>query len=69
MSKAQIIKSLVKKNIGQKPTFGTNPRDPWSAKSNINEDAALDKYLMSRGINPKFVSKDTKVSHSKSGEF
>jgi hypothetical protein len=29
----------------------------------------LHRYLNSRGINPKFVSKDTKISHSKSAEF
>jgi len=35
----------------------------------ISEDAVLDKYLMSRGINPKFATKDQKVSHSKTGAF
>jgi hypothetical protein len=37
--------------------------------SEISEDAALDKYLLSRGINPKFATKDQKVSHSKTTEF
>jgi hypothetical protein len=69
MSKAQILKSVVKKNVGEKPTFGTDPRDPWSAKSNLAEDAALDQYLTSRGINPKHVTKDQKVAHSKMGQF
>ena len=35
----------------------------------INEDGWLDKYLLSKGINPKFVSQATKISHAKSGAF
>ena len=35
----------------------------------ITEDAILDKYLLSRGINPKFATKDQKVSHSKTTQF
>jgi hypothetical protein len=69
MSKAQTIKSIIKKGSAEKPSFGTNPWDPWSAKANIAEDAALDQYLTSRGINPKHVSKDQKVAHSKMGQF
>jgi hypothetical protein len=37
--------------------------------SDITEDAALDKYLLSRGINPKFATKDQKVAHSKTNAF
>jgi predicted RNA-binding protein with EMAP domain len=37
--------------------------------SDLSEDAALDKYLMSRGINPKFATKDQKVAHSKTNAF
>jgi len=37
-------------------------------KPNINE-GALEQYLMSRGINPKFVSTQTKISHAKSSAF
>ncbi len=51
------------------PKFGTDPRDPWSVKSNINETALLDKYLSSRGINPKYATKDMKVAHSKTSQF
>lgn len=69
MSKAELLKSVIKKNVGEKPTFGTDPKDPWSAKANIAEDAALDQYLVSRGINPKHVTKDQKVAHSKMGQF
>ena len=45
-----------------------DPMDPWAAKANIAE-SLLDRYLLSKGINPKFVSKDTKISHAKSGTF
>lgn len=67
--KADLVKNIVKKNVGEKPTFGTDPRDPWSTKANINEDALLNRYLKSRGINPSFVTKDQKVSHSKTNQF
>ena len=66
---AKKVKSIVKTNVADKATFGTNPKDPWSTKAELGESAGLDKYLLSRGINPKFVSKDTKVAHSKSNRF
>ena len=34
-----------------------------------SEEQLLGVYLNSRGINPKFVTKDTKISHAKSAEF
>ena len=37
--------------------------------TDLSEDAALDKYLLSRGINPKFATKDQKVAHSKTNQF
>ena len=37
--------------------------------TDIAEDATLNKYLMSRGINPKYATKDQKVAHSKTGAF
>jgi hypothetical protein len=65
---AKKLKSIIKNPSAGKPPYGSNPMDPWSTKANISE-ATLDDYLSSRGINPKFVSKDTKISHAKSGEF
>jgi hypothetical protein len=64
---------LVKKNRAPsaKP-LGVNPMDPWSAKANISEASEkelLHRFLKSKGINPIFVSTDTKIAHSKSGEF
>lgn len=67
--KAKIVKDAVKGCGCEKPTFGTDPNDPWSAKSNIAESALLNRYLKSRGINPEFASKDTKVAHSKTNAF
>ena len=67
--KSDLLKSIVKKNTPDKPTFGTDPRDPWSAKANITEDAILNTFLKSRGLNPQTVTKDQKVAHSKMGEF
>lgn len=67
MKKAEFIKALVKGK--QKETFGTNPLDPWSAKAGISETRMLDSYLLSRGIDPRFLSKDTKISHAKSSTF
>jgi hypothetical protein len=63
-NKANYIKKLVK----GKETFGTNPMDPWSTKAGLAE-SALDKYLLSRGIDPRFVSTNQKVAHSKSTQF
>jgi len=68
MSKSDTLKSIVKKPA-DKSTYGTNPRDPWSARENIDEDKALDQYLSTRGINPKFAPKDVKIAHSKSNQF
>ena len=73
MSKADKIKTIVK-GPAPKETFGTNPSDPWSTKANIAEWAGnptglLGKYLKSRGINPKFATKDQKIAHSKTGQF
>jgi hypothetical protein len=66
---AKKLKDIVRVNA--KPArgkVGLDPMDPWSAKANLGE-ASLEQYLMSKGINPKFVSKDTKISHAKSSSF
>jgi hypothetical protein len=66
------IKDIVKTN--PEPAKGKNV-DPgqlgqYSAKYQVSEGAAsLNQYLSSRGINPKFVSTATKISHSKSSQF
>jgi len=67
------FKELVKQNPEPaRGKSGTDPMDPWNAKSGIaeaSEQALLNAYLKSRGINPKFIPIDTKISHSKSSEF
>ena len=65
----QLIKKPMVQNAPPKSTFGTDPNDPWSTKANIAESASLDRYLLSRGIQPKFVSRDVKVAHAKSNQF
>jgi hypothetical protein len=64
---AKKLKEIIK-GVAPKSTFGTDPNDPWSTRAGINE-ASLDTYLLSRGIDPKRVSKDTKISHAKSSAF
>jgi hypothetical protein len=66
---AKKLKMLVRGE--KKPTFGTDPNEPWSVRAGITESqkGELHDYLKSRGINPDFVSKDTKISHAKSSEF
>lgn len=72
--KAEKLKALIKGKVKNRPTFGTDPNDPWSVKSNVSEETLdeggqLDKFLLSKGINPKVLSTQTKISHSKSSEF
>ena len=38
-------------------------------KGQVTESPALDRFLKSRGLNPKTVTKDQKVAHSKLGQF
>jgi len=79
---AKKLKEFIKKNPAPASTYGKDPRDPWSmtaasgcgsgggmSEEAINETKMLDKYLSSRGINPLFVSVDTKDAHAKSNEF
>ena len=68
MNKAEKLKLIVKKP-GPKATYGTDPTNPWSMKANINEDKYLDQFLSTRGINPRFVTRNIKVAHSKSNEY
>ena len=66
-STAKKLKEIVK-GVAPKSTFGTDPRDPYSARAELSE-SLLDKYLKSIGLNPSFISTNTKVAHSKSGAF
>ena len=64
---AKKIKQIVKGEC--KDTFGTDPNDPWSTKAGITESGGLSSYLLAKGINPKFISRDTKIAHAKSNEY
>jgi hypothetical protein len=66
---SKIVKDIVKPEVAPKTTFGTDPNDPWSAKANINETNFLNAFLRRRGLNPKHVSMQQKVAHSKTGAF
>lgn len=66
------FKDIVKKN--PEPARGTNFTNPsqlgqYSAKHQVAESATLNQYLQSKGIDPQYVSKDTKIAHSKSNAF
>ena len=72
--KAEKLKDIIKGKVQSRPTFGTDPNDPWSVKAgiteeNVDENAVLNKYLISKGLNPKTASKVSKISASKTGEF
>jgi hypothetical protein len=67
------FKELVKQNPEPaRGKSGTNPMDPWNAKSGLaeaSEQELLHRYLKSRGINPEYIPKDTKIAHSKSSAY
>ena len=70
--KAKKLLDIVKRPTSATPerkVGGTDPSDPWSATSKISESPSLNKYLMSRGFDPKHITKDIKVAHSKSNQF
>ena len=66
------MKDIIKKNPVANATFGTNPSNPWATKYNVTEATEtelLARYLNSRGVNPRFVTRDTKIAHAKSSEY
>ena len=66
------MKDIIKKNPVSNPTFGTDPSNPWATKYNVTEATEtelLARYLNSRGVNPRFVTRDTKIAHAKSSEY
>lgn len=83
MTKAKdLVKSIVKKPEPNdvKPSFGTNPRDPWSATGagggiglpeSITSGRAelLKKFYKSRGYNINYVDKNHRVAQSKMGDY
>jgi len=65
------FKEIVRTKVAPPTTFGTNPMDPWSTKSNIAEGrtSVLKQYISSLGIEPDSLSTDSLISYSKSREF
>ena len=66
------MKDIIKKNPVSNPTFGTDPSNPWATKYNVTEateSELLSRFLNSRGVNPNFVTRDTKIAHAKSSEY
>jgi len=65
------LKDFIKKN--PEPAGGTNNNPSqlgqYSSKYNISEAPTLDRYLLSRGIDPKRTALSTKIGHSKSSLF
>jgi hypothetical protein len=72
--KGDLVKAIAKK-AAPKSSYGTDPNDPWSARAGINENitsrraAALGKYLKAKGWNPKYINKDQKDAHAKTGDY
>jgi hypothetical protein len=68
---AKKFKEIVRTKVAPPTTFGTNPMDPWSTKSNIAEGrtSVLKQYILSLGIEPDTLSTDSLISYSKSREF
>jgi len=70
--KAKKLLDIVKRPTSAPPeqkVGGTDPNDQWSAQNKISESPSLNKYLLSRGFDPKHTPKDIKVAHSKSNQF
>lgn len=74
-SKKSVIKDVVKPtSISPKSNF-TDPNDPWSAKANVAENITskranlLKQFYKSKGWNVDYITKNKKVSQSKTGEY
>lgn len=74
VKKSDVVKAVVHKSAA-KSTFGTDPNDPWSTKSGIDENVTsrradlLSKFYKSRGWNVNYISKNKKVAQSKTGDY
>jgi hypothetical protein len=68
--KMKKLKDIVVNKVGPPAKFGTNPMEPWSTRANIYEGRGwLDRYLAAKGLDPRFVTPNQKVSYAKSGDF
>jgi len=74
-NKKDVIKDVIKPtSISPKSSF-TDPNDPWSAKANVAENITskrsdlLKQFYKSKGWNVNYISKNKKVSQSKTGDY
>jgi len=74
-SKKSVIKDVMKPtSISPKSSF-TDPNDPWSAKANVAENITskrselLKRFYKSKGWNVNYISKNKRVSQSKTGDY
>lgn len=67
--KTERLLSITKGKVKERPTFGTDPNDPWSVKSNVTESKELDAYLKSTGINVATAGNISNISASKMNKF
>ena len=65
------LKDIIKRNPEPARPANVDPGQlgQYSATNQVTESALLDKYLLAKGMNPKYIPMATKVSHSKSAAF
>jgi len=59
----------VKSDFKNFKSFLAGKKETNEEVEQLEEDRYLMKYLLSRGINPEYVDRNTKVGHAKSNEF
>jgi hypothetical protein len=63
------VVGTVKSDFKNFKNFLAGKPETNEAVESLDEDRYLMKYLLSRGINPKYVDRNTRVGHAKSNEF
>jgi len=63
------VVGTVKSDFKNFKSFLAGKKETNEEVESLDEDRYLMKYLLSRGINPKYVDRNTRVGHAKSNEF
>ena len=63
------VVGTVKSDFKNFKNFLAGKKETNEEVESLDEDRYLMKYLLSRGINPEYVDRNTKVGHAKSNEF
>ena len=63
------VVGTVKSDFKNFKNFLAGKKETNEEVESLDEDRYLMKYLLSRGINPKYVDRNTRVGHAKSNEF